>query len=185
MKIDRKLNLVVPLVRDADGADVFVHSTPVSADVFDKHYLVIGKAFAELYSSGLGPIAGPRIADKMLKKIAQTLGVWDTPDGVERTFVNEMRRLTMVVYPGERGWDSMLFDDACKAKIIEPTDEAEVMACLTFFTVSSLMHRRRDTALMEFGLSLWGARTESSSCTDFMRSLPTWIAAASSGGKAA
>lgn len=182
-KINRKLNLVIPLVRDSDGAEIYVHSTPVGPEVFDRHFLVIGKTFAALGELGL--MVGPRVADKMLKKVAQDLGVWDTPDGVERTLVNEMRRLTNVMHCGDKGWDSMPFDDACKRQIVEPADEAEVMAALTFFTVASCTLRRHQHAMLADSMSLWGAQIESLACMDFLRSLSTSNAAASSGVKAA
>jgi hypothetical protein len=185
MRIDRKLNLVIPIVR-SDGVEIYTHSTPIGADIFDKYFLVIAKTFTAIYTEGLGAIGGPRIADKMLKRVAEQLGVWDTPDGVERGLVNEMRRLTNVVFPGNRGWDSLMFDDAVKNGAMDEADAVEVLASLTFFTVASCMHKRGDLqAVLSGGMSIWGARIESSSCTEFMRSLPTSIVAASSGGKAA
>ena len=61
MHINRKLNLVIPIER-ADGSQIFTHSTPISAEVFDKYFLVIAKTFSAIYSEGLGPLGGPRVA---------------------------------------------------------------------------------------------------------------------------
>src|SRR5271154_5947554 len=111
MRLDRKLNLIIPIVRD-DKSNIFVHSTPLSSEVFDTYFLVIAKTFSAIYAEGLGIIAGPRVADKMLRKVAKDMGVWDTKGGVQDGLIAEMHRLTNVVCAGKRGWEALPFADA-------------------------------------------------------------------------
>lgn len=185
MRINRNLNLVVPIER-ADGSQVFVHSTPISSDVFDAYFLPIAKTFSAIYSEGLGVISGPRIADKLLRKISTDMGIWEGPGGVQAGLVAEIRRLTNVFVPGKRGWEMVPFDDAKAAHTIEPDDAVEIEAALTFFTLVSAMHRKSDLpGILGGALRLWGSRTESLSCTEFMNSLPTLTESGNSGKAAA
>jgi hypothetical protein len=185
MRIDKRLNLVIPVER-ADGAMIYVHSTPISVEVFDTYFLVIAKTFGAIYSEGLGVIAGPRVADKLLRKVAQDMGAWEGAGGVRDGLVAEMRRLSNVLSPGAQGWEMLPFDDAKARGVIDAADAAEIEAAITFFTVASAMHRRTDQAdILGSAMSLWGARIESLSCTELMNSLRTSTVAASSGATAA
>ena len=56
MKINRALNLVIPI--DSEKGQLFVHSTPISREIFEQYFLVISKTFAAIFSEGLGAIAG-------------------------------------------------------------------------------------------------------------------------------
>ena len=60
MRLDNKLNLITEIETD-DKATIFVHSTPISRDVFEKYFLVISKTFASIISEGLSFISGPRV----------------------------------------------------------------------------------------------------------------------------
>lgn len=182
MRIDKRLYLIIP-VTCADGSEIFVHSAPISSDVFDKYYLPIAKTFSAMYSQGLGAIAGPRVADKLLRQMSQELGMWDGGDGVHNGLVAEIHRLTNVLLPSERGWMTVPFYDARQKGQLEPEDAAEVEAAIVFFTVASAMHRRRDLqGLLESATSLWGAEVKSLTCTAFLTSLQTLTATESSGG---
>lgn len=184
MRVSRSLHLVIPVTR-ADGTEIYVHSTPISADVFETHFLVLSKTFAAIYGEGLGAIAGPRVANKLLKKIAKDLGTWDGPGGVERSLMAEIRRLTNVLAPGQRGWETYPFDDAVTKGVLDREDGDEIEAAASFFTVASCMHRRADLKeILDGSMKLWGARTESLNCSEFMSSLQTSTAGASSGVRA-
>jgi hypothetical protein len=185
MKIERNLNFVIPVERD-DGTTVYVHSMPISADVFEQYFLVISKTFARIYLEGLGQTAGPRVAAMLLKDVAMERGLWEGPAGVERGLMNEIRRLSNVVAPGPKGWTTFPFQEAIDQKFLDSSDIREVENALVFFTVASSMHRRQEVrAVLEGAGSLWGAQVESSSSTEFCASLQTSTATANTGGTAA
>ena len=87
LTINRKLNLVLPLQR-GDDTVLYVHSTPIRPETFEKYYLVLAKTWASLTQNGLDPRSGPSVAALVLKEVAETTmrapGVtwWDGPDGV-------------------------------------------------------------------------------------------------------
>ena len=185
MKIDRKLNLVIPIDLE-DGTTVYAHSMAIGREVFESHFLVISKTFSAIYSEGLGAIAGPRVAGLMLKKCATDLGVWDGETGVQNTLINEIHRLTNLLSPGERGWSVTPFQDAIDQHRLDPDDFAEVDNALVYFTVASSMHKKKDLAAVTDGaLKLWGARASFLGCTEYANSLQTLTTVAPSGGKTA
>lgn len=190
MKIDRRLNLVIP-IEDEDGKLCFAHSTPISAETFDVYFREISKTFSQLYADGLGMLGGPRVADKMLREIAKEMGTWaDDPAkkriGVERGLMAEIRRLTNILAPGEKGWELTQLDLAVKDEIISPADAQEIEAAACFFTVCSASHRRATLKdLVDVPLQLLGAQSTYSSCTEFRSSLPTLTADENSGAAAA
>jgi hypothetical protein len=184
MKIDKKLNLVIPVTQD-DDSKIYVHSTPISSEVFDTFFLPIAKTFSAIYSEGLGIIAGPRVADKLLRKVSKDLGIWDGPDGVQMGLINEIHRNTLVLAAGKKGWEMIPFDHAAR-DILSKDDVAEIEAALTFFTVASAMHRKSDQAeILGGAMKLWGAQIESLTSTEYMNSLRTSTAVASIGATAA
>jgi len=180
MKIDPKLNLVIPVDRP-DGT-LYVHSMPISREVFERYFLVIGKAFAAIYGEGLGMVAGPPLAGLLLKQKAKDLGVWEGEGGVERGLFAEMRRLSNVIANGPNGWAVIPFQEALDNGTFSEDEVSEVESAIAFFTVASSMHKRSELpAVMSAISGLWGARAESSSCTEFAALLRTSTATGSSG----
>lgn len=169
MRIDRHLNLVIPIERES--GTVYVHSTPISTEVFETYFLEISKAFAAIMQQGLNVIAGPRIAYLMLKRVSEGLGTWG---GVESGLMNEIRRLSNVVLPGERGWHAIPLEDALRRELLAPADVAEAEGAIVFFIlVSAMVHRKDLSAWLDQACGLWRMQTVSSHCTAFANSLPT------------
>lgn len=181
MRIDKKLNIIVPIERD-DGL-IYVHSTPIGREVFENYFVVISKTFSAIYAQGLGPIAGPRVAAMMLKKVAKDLGVWDGEAGVGNGLMAEIRRLSNVVTPGENGWTTLPLQNAIDRQILTEDELSEAEGAITFFMVASAMHRKRDLpAILSDGMGhLWGTQTTSLDSTEYARSLPTLTATESIG----
>ena len=180
MRIDRKLNLVLPL--ETDGGTIYVHSMPLSREAFERYYRIISKTFAAIYQEGLASIAGPRVAGMMLRDIATRSGVWDGPEGVENGLMNEIRRLSNVVMLGETGWVTVPFYDAIRRDLLTADDISEAEGAIVFFICNSAMHRRAVLGPILDGMaSLWGAQIVSSNCTEFAASLPISTETASSG----
>lgn len=184
MKIDRKLNLVVPITRE-DGTTIHVHAMPISREVFERYFIVISKAFSAIYTEGLGYVAGPRVAAMLIKDIAQRNKMWDGDDGVALGLVAEWRRLANMLVLGANGWEAVPFQEALDRGTIDADDASEVENAIAYFTVASSMHRKQELSAAFDGVSnLWGALTVSSSYTEYMSSLPTPTAPVSTGAKA-
>jgi hypothetical protein len=180
MKINRALNLVIPI--ETDKGQIFVHSTPISREVFEQYFLVISKTFASIFSQGLGAIAGPRIAYLMLKKTSEEMGIWSGVGGVEYGLVNEIIRLSNVLMPTAKGWKSIPLHSAIEKGTLDSETVAEVEGELIFFTCVSMMNKRiQIEGIMDTVNGLWGSLTTSSNSTEFMNSLMTSTEAESSG----
>lgn len=185
MRIDKKLNFVIPIVDDKDQAYAYVHSAPISTQVFDTYFLPLARTYASIFALGLGPVAGPRVADKLLKKTSMDIGVWEGPDGVQAGLVSEIHRLTNVITVGDNGWETVPFGFAKQNKLLNDADIAEVEAAITFFIAISAMHARAKLAdFLETASSLWGAQITSLNCTEYANSLQIPTAAASTGVRA-
>lgn len=168
MKINRRLNLVVPVHREKDV--IYVHAVPISAEVFEANFLTISRTFASIYGLGLGPTAGPRVAAMLLKKTGKDMGLENETQGL----ISEMRRLSNVVVPTNAGWETIPLQDALDKNLIEGDDASEVENAITFFTVLSWMHRRDQlTQMLDEAVKLSGAQLESLNCTEYAASLRT------------
>ena len=178
MKLNQSLNLVIPI--EQDGGTIYVHATPPSAEVFDRYFLPISKTFAEIYNSGLGITAGPRVAAKYLRKISMEMGVWEGTNGVEAGLVNEIRRLANVI-----GIDGQIIplQDIINKKELDKDNLDEVENALSFFSVASVMHLKKERGpVLNGAAALWGAQITSLDCTAFRDSLRTLTGAENTGG---
>jgi hypothetical protein len=184
MKIDRKLNLVVPVER-APGETVYVHSMPLGREVFERYFLVISKAFAAIYNEGLGFVAGPRVAAMLVRRVAEDMKVWEGPEGVQAGLVAEWRRLSNVLAPTAKGWDTIPLDQAIAQAFLDEDDASEVENAIAFFCLASAMHKRMELrAVLDGASKLWGAHVTSLNSTEYPASLPTSTAAENTGAKA-
>jgi hypothetical protein len=169
VKLNRKLNLVLSV--ETDEGPIHVHSSPIGRNIFEDNFLVISRAFTAVYTNGLGPVTGPRVAALLLKQEAETLNIWPK---TQQSLMAEIYRLTNVIAPGPNGWETMPFDVARKRDILDDDAAAEVENCIVYFTCASSVHLKAELTVAMEGLStLWGAQTTSSNATEYMRSLPT------------
>ncbi len=168
--LNRKLNIVLSV--DTEKGPVHVHSVPIGREIFEDNYLVISRAFTQVYTNGLGPVTGPRVAALLLRDEAKKLGVWEH---TQQSLIAEIYRLTNVIAPSDNGWETMPFDVAKKRGILDNDVAAEVENCLVYFTCASSVHLRVELTVALEGLStLWGAQTTSLNVTEYQRSLPIW-----------
>ena len=89
MIVNRRLNLVQPI--DTATGTVYLHSVPISREVWESYFLVLAKTYAEIMKQGLTVIAGPPVARLLLKVVAQQIGAWEGENGVERGLLPELR----------------------------------------------------------------------------------------------
>jgi hypothetical protein len=169
VKINRKLNIVFDV--ETDRGIAHVHSVPISRAVFEDHFMVISRTFSAFYTNGFGPLVGPRIAKLMLLREAGTLG---EEERVKSTFLPEIERLTTVLIPGERKWESLPLGVAHSRKIIDDDTLNEVEGCLVYFTLASAMNLKAElTVTLEALRQFWNGATTSLSAMEYMNSLPT------------
>lgn len=175
MKIDRKLNLVIPVERDDGEGTLYVHCTPLNPAVFDRYFMTLSKAWAMLFQQGLNVTAGPRVAALAVKRIAEGDENWEGTEGVRAGFVNEMHRLMNVAaLDGDKGWTSIPYEMALSRKLLSEDEVREVEGLATFFILISFVPPRhqKDSMLTAY-TSLWNLQTVSSTCTEYASSLTT------------
>ena len=181
MRLNEKLHMVVPLYSqdgDVETIYAYVHSAPISREVFEAHFMLISKTFAAIYGEGLGEIVGPRVAKLIMMEVAKR-----TRDMEGATaLINEIRRLTNVVTRGPGGWVTIPFQDAVDRGDLDADDLAEVENAICFFTVVSATHKKQILqAMLPGAVALWGGQTSSSDCTGFVASLRTSTATGNTG----
>lgn len=183
MKLDKTLNLVIPVFDEKDDP-IFIHSAPIGRAIYEKHFRIIARVWNEIFSQGMGMMAGPRMAYTLLKDIATEDGSWEGVDGVENTLVQEIFRLTNVIAPVEGIWDTIPYTEAKAKSIINEDDATEVENALTFFTANSHMLRKSERkTVLKSALGTWAAQLTSLNSTEYLNSLPTLTKAAGTGQK--
>lgn len=174
--IDRNLNFVIPIY-DGENIMAWVHSTPVGREVFETYFRVLGRTFSAIHgddADSLGATAGPRMAYLLLRDEAKKMDQWDGEAGVERGLINEIKRLTNVALPGEKGWETMPYDDAVRNGKIGADDTAEVNNALVFFTVGWWVYpKSRRIQALTGAARMWGGHSTSSNVTAFAAGLQT------------
>lgn len=183
MKIDKKLNLVVPVVYDT--GTIYVHSAPLTAETFENYYLVLAKAHAAIYGEGLSYRTGPRVAMMLLRDVAKRMnpeGSTAFSDDVEAGLINEIKRLTSVAVLGSNGWENIPWSEAITKGSLDKEDAQEVENAIAFFIIASAIHKRAEVKpIVTTAAKLWGALTTLLNCTEYAASLPTSTEAESSG----
>lgn len=179
MKINRKLNLVVP-VDLTDETTGFIHSVPLSKEVYIKHILLLGKVYSTIFSENLHCVSGPRIAYFILKDFAEKQKMWDGDDGVNNTLINEIIRLSSLIYPvAGKGYDAIPMDVAIDKCVI---DLDEAINELVFFTCFSAINKPDQ---LEFWMSnvnsLWNSVTTPLNATEYTTSIRTSNATGNTG----
>lgn len=196
MKIDEKRNLTFPVVTEritkkAEGKEVAeeivrVHGfhTPISREVFEANYRILAATKSALASKGMHYLmsSGPLVAGLALrdegKKDAMSrgdvLGDGSPNDHEVKAFFAELKRLTMILCPGQNGWEMLPVDAAINAGHIDADDWREAESSLTFFTCNYAMARKADReATAKATASLLNASITSSNAMEFAASLPS------------
>lgn len=190
MRIDEKLNLVIPLSSDDKGASVHVYHTPISREVYEQHYRVMAATQAYIASKGIrfqfG--IGPRIATLTLKeeglREAAQRGEVDKDgkpiDKATDALLLEIRRLTTILAPGSNGYETLPIDTAIQRGVLDEDDWRETESILVFFTFQYALEqksKRRDMA--QAIASVTKAVITSSTPMEFLNSLLTSMKVAS------
>lgn len=179
-KIDRKLNLVIPLPRGPQSLGLYVHSTPIDTRVFDQFWELVGRTMNSLMTGGFGFFA-PQYAARVLRKHAKEL---KEEARVEQGLIAEIRRLTNVfTLVDKKGWALIPLDEALTTALISRDEFDEVENALVFFTCASRSYPRSMQSVVSEALDLCNARTESLDCMEFRNFLTISIKEENTGEK--
>lgn len=169
--IDKTLNLVIEFKED-DGRPAYVHCTPISYASFKRHWRVLTQMWSELYKSGMGPFAGPRVAGLMLAEVAEAIGYPpDGPQSIDQTLMAEIRRMTTYVQA-----DGMLlpWDAAIASGTVDDRNQREVENALVFFTANSHLQLGAELELNQRVFAeMFNARISFSKASELLSSLKT------------
>jgi hypothetical protein len=170
--INKKLNLVIPLELD-DNKKMWVHSAPISREVFEASYMLFVKTLSNLYFNGIGPGMAPRVAALALKDMAKEI---DNTTDLSMPVIQEIYRLTYVLMidPATNKWTTKPFLEIKMKNMLDEDVIREVENALVFFTVASAIHLKSELPSIMVGLSsIWEAQTTSLNAMDYCTSLMT------------
>ena len=173
VKIDKKLNLVTNITRE-DGSIVYLHVTPFPYEVVEEHCLLLGNLFTNFISQ-VGGLGAARVAAMMLRKKLKREQELNADNGQHGpNIVDEIQRLTSVVWNDGGTWKTASFDAAMKQGIISPDEYREVEGEVVFFMVSSAIQKAHLIApTVGSVIGMFGGQLVSSSVTAFRDSLLT------------
>ncbi len=173
VKIDKKLNLVTNITRE-DGSIVYLHVTPFPYEVVEEHCLLLGNLFTNFISQ-VGGLGAARVAAMMLRKKLQREQELRGEDNQQApTIVDEIQRLTSVVWNDGGTWKTASFEVAMKQGIISPDEYREVEGEVVFFMVSSAIQKAHLIApTVGSVIGMFGGQLVSLSVTAFRDSLLT------------
>jgi hypothetical protein len=182
--INKKLNLVLPVTTNA-GTKIWVHSVPLSREVFESNYMLLVKVLANMYANGIGPAMAPRIAALVLRTTAKEM---NNEEDISASLMQEIYRLTnfLLPTPNGGGWQTMPFIEAKNRKLVDEDNISEVENAIVYFIVASAVHLKSELPMAYGGLkSIWNAETTSSTVTEYGRSLKILTKDESTGEKVA
>ncbi|WP_431651435.1 hypothetical protein [Enterobacter roggenkampii] len=173
MKIDKKLNLVTNITRE-DGSIVYLHVTPFPYEVVEEHCLLLGNLFTNFISQ-VGGLGAARVAAMMLRKKLKREQELNADNGQHGPdIVDEIQRLTSVVWYDGGTWKTTSFDAAMKQGIISPDEYREVEGEVVFFMVSSAIQKAQLIApTVGSVIGMFGGQLVSLNVTAFRDSLLT------------
>ncbi|HDT2134139.1 TPA: hypothetical protein ACOEGC_004019 [Enterobacter kobei] len=173
MKIDKKLNLVTNITRE-DGSIVYLHVTPFPYEVVEEHCLLLGNLFTNFISQ-VGGLGAARVAAMMLRKKLKREQELNADNGQHGpNIVDEIQRLTSVVWNDGGTWKTTSFDAAMKQGIISPDEYREVEGEVVFFMVSSAIQKAHLIApTVGSVIGMFGGQLVSLNVTAFRDSLLT------------
>jgi hypothetical protein len=179
--INRRLNLVLPV--ETEKGKIWVHSVPISREVFESNYLLMTKTLSSIYSNGIGPSMAPRIAALMLRDTAKEM---DETADVSGPLIQEIYRLTNFLMPSSNGggWQTVSFSEVKMKKLVDEQILSEVENTIIYFIVASALHLKSELPMAYQGLkSTWNAQTTLLNVTEYGNSLQTVTPVESTGEK--
>ncbi|HGK7507599.1 TPA: hypothetical protein ACJ569_003559 [Kluyvera cryocrescens] len=169
VKIDRKLNFVSTVIRE-DGTLLYLHAVPLPYEVVEENCVLLGSMFNNFFSM-VGGIGAPRVAAMMLRK---ALKAQQEREPGAPTIIDDMQRLTTVVWNDDGVWKTTPLDTAFKQGIISPDEYREVEGEVVFFMVASAIQKANlIAATVGQALDAYNGQLTSLTSTGYRDSLPT------------
>lgn len=190
MRLDEKLNLVLPVRESPDGKPFsFAVHTPISREVFEISFRILSLTKAALFSKGL-PFAfgtGPGIARLTLLDEAKRDEAERGEGAVlqAKAILQELKRLTMIVGPGPSGYSAIPVDSALGSGLMDKEEWEEAESALLFFTLAFSLVKMKDRKMvMESTASILGGSLTSQTPSEFAVSCQTSTTEGSRKGEA-
>ena len=172
MKIDKKLNLVSTITRD-DGSLVYLHVVPFPYEVVQENCVLLGSMFNSFFSA-VGAVGAPRVAAMMLRNALKATLETEEAAGGMPTIVDDIQRLTTVIFSDNGVWRSVPLEAAFKQDVISLDEYREVEGEVVFFMVCSAIQKANLLAgTMGRSLKMYSGQLVSLNATAFRDSLPT------------
>lgn len=184
VRINEKLNLVLTIFGEDGSIQGYVHSVPISYEVYEANYRLISQTYAEVMRNGadMFDMTGPMTALPSLRAVSRKLvGSDGDSEGMAQPLMAEMRRLSNAILPKDSGWEPVPFQVAIDRKLLSVEDIREVEGTLLFFTCCSVMLPRPLRVNLSTAVQAWGGQTSSLNVTAFIASLQTSTAIGSTG----
>lgn len=170
--IDKRLNIVMEVERE-DKSICYVHSTPISRQLWKTHYTFITMAITSLYADGFPPSTCARIIYQRMLELADEHK--ERFGDIRKTLFAEIWRLTNVIVPTDRGFETVPFYDAMRnTDILSQDDVEEAQNFICFFTAASWVHglsRQEREAFQTLLTKGFGVQTTSLPATEYMNSI--------------
>jgi len=182
MKIDRKLFLTQTI--ETPAGEIYLHSAPISMEVWKAHFYIISQAYTAIFMGGLGAATGPTVAALMLEQVATQAKEIEK----YQSLMMELRRLTNVAFSANGQWQAMPFEAAIQRGMIDEEARMEAENAICFFICASSVlrgPRSHEKLMVILGImsSLWDAQLSSLDITEFTNSLQTSTTGANTGEK--
>lgn len=139
MKIDKKLNFVSTITRE-DGSLVYLHVVPFPYEVVEQNCVMLGGLFNNFFSL-VGSVGAPRVAAMMLRNIIKMQQDAGQMAAGMPTIVDDIQRLTTVIWNDNGNWKAISLDTAFKQEILSEDEYREVEGEVVFFMVSSAIQK--------------------------------------------
>lgn len=174
MKIDEKTNIVIALFDENNAIYAYCHSTPISTEVFDLNWQLLGKTYSELMDTvGMDSLhlVGPKVAVSALRDAAGKL-FGDAGIGKADALLAEVRRLSTIIVSQENGgYQPVPYSAATSREMITASDAREVESVIVFFTLGWHLFPNHLRAQMWVMIRAWSGQTSSLSPSAFISSL--------------
>lgn len=172
MKIDKKLNFVSTITRE-DGSLVYLHVVPFPYEVVEQNCVMLGGLFNNFFSM-VGSVGAPRVAAMMLRNILKSQQDAGQIAVGMPTIVDDIQRLTTVIWNDSGNWKTISLDTAFKKEILSEDEYREVEGEVVFFMVSSAIQKANLIApTVGKALEMYSGQLVSSNVTAFRDSLLT------------
>jgi hypothetical protein len=172
--LDKRLNLVLEVERD-DKSIVYVHSIPISRQMWKTHYTFISMAINSMYTDGFPPATCARVCYHRMLELAEQNR--DRFGDLGRTLFAEMWRLTNVLVPTDQGYEDIPFYNLIKGdKELDADNVEEIQNFICFFMAASWVHGLNKKEREAFQLLMtkgFGVQITALPLTEFKNSIPT------------